>query len=74
VALLFDLSHGAKDLGEASYHSDLRALPYSVAFLAISVLAALRPGWRWLFWILWLISAVMCAVMVYLAFFWKVFS
>lgn len=74
LALLVDLGSGPTRLGEASFHSDLRALPYTIAFLAVGFLAAFRPNWRWLFWILWLVSAVICAVMVYLVFFWKVFS
>ena len=73
-ALLLDISHGAQKLGPASYHSDLRALPYALAFLAFTLLAAFRPTWRWLFWIIWFICALMCAVIVYLTFFWKVFS
>ena len=73
-ALLFDISHGVQKLGQASYHSDLRALPYALAFLAITLLAAFRPNWRWLFWTIWLVSALICAVIVYLTFFWKVFS
>lgn len=74
LALLLDISRGVQGLGQASYHSDLRALPYPFAFLAIAILAALRPNWRWLFWIIWLTSAGITAVMVYLTFFWKVFA
>jgi hypothetical protein len=73
-ALLFDISHGVAKLGLASYHSDLRALPYVLAFLAVTLLGALRPNWRWLFWLIWLFSALLCGVIVYLTFFWKVFS
>lgn len=72
--LLLDISHGVQGLGQASYHSELHALPYPFAFLVVAILAAFRPNWRWLFWSIWLISAAIVAVMVYLTFFWKVFS
>ena len=73
-ALLLDISYGVAKLGPASYHSDLRALPYLLAFLTVTVLAAFRPNWRWLFWIIWLVYALICTVIVYLTFFWKLFS
>jgi hypothetical protein len=72
--LLLDLARGAQKLGEASYHTDLRVLPYLLVFLAITVLAALRPTWRWLFWITWLITLPICAAIAFLTFFWKVGS
>ena len=72
--LLVDLAKGVSKLGPASYNTDLRTLPYLLAFLAVAVLAALRPTWRWLFWIAWLASALFCSIAVYLTFFWKVFS
>ena len=74
LSLLFDLAHGVSKLGQAAYNSDLRTLPFLLAFLAIAVLASLRPAWRWLFWIVWLIAATLCSIAVYLTFFWKVFS
>ncbi len=74
LALLLDIAHGVGKLGQAAYNTDLRTLPFLLGFLAVSVLAALRPGWRWLFWIEWLIGAVLCSVAVYLTFFWHVFS
>lgn len=74
LGLFLDLSHGAAKLGEASYRSDLRTLPYLLAFLLISLLTALRPKWGWLFWITWVFSAVICAIVVFLTYFWKVFS
>ena len=74
AALLLDMSHGARNLGEASYQSDLTGLLPSLGFLAVSVFAALRPTWRWLFWIVWLVSALVCSIAVYLQFVWKVFS
>lgn len=74
VALLADLSHGVRNLGAASYQSDLKGLLPALGFVAVSVLAALRPNWRWLFWIVWLVSALICSIAVYLEYFWKVFS
>ena len=74
VGLLLDIARGAQKLGQASYHTDLRALPFLLVFLAITVFAAFRPNWRWLFWITWLISAPICAGMVLLTFFLKVGS
>jgi peptidoglycan/LPS O-acetylase OafA/YrhL len=73
-SLLVDLVKGPSKLGQAAYNSDLRTLPFLLGFLALAVLAALRPSWRWLFWLTWFISAVLCAIAVYLTFFWKVFS
>jgi hypothetical protein len=73
-SLLLDLVHGASKLGQAAYNTDLRTLPFLLGFLALAVLAALRPSWRWLFWLTWIISAVFCAIAIYLTFFWHVFS
>lgn len=73
-ALLTDLAHGVRKLGQAGYNGDLRTLPFLLGFLAIAVLAALRPTWRWLFWIVWVIGALFCSIAVYLTFFWHVFS
>ncbi len=74
VAVLIDLAYGVKRFGQASYNGDLRALPWLLVFLAVSVLAALRSRWRWLFWLVWLASALLCSVAVYLTYFWKAFS
>ena len=74
AGVLLDLAHGAAKLGTAAFSTDLRTMPYLVAFLALSIFAALRPNWRWLFWIVWLISAALCTIAVFLTYFWKVFS
>lgn len=74
LGLFVDLAHGATRLRQASYNSDLRTLPYLLGFLFITVLAALRPKWGWVFWIAWLFSALVCALVVFLTYFWKVFS
>ena len=74
AALLADLSHGVRGLGSAGYQSDLRGLLPALGYLAVAVLAAFRPNWRWLFWIVWLVSAFLCAIAIYMEYFWKVFS
>ena len=74
LGLFLDLAHGATKLGRASYSSDLRTLPHLLGFLVITLLAAFRPKWGWLFWIAWLFSAFVSAVVVFLTYFWKVFS
>jgi hypothetical protein len=74
AALLRDLAKGAQKLGEASYQSDLKTLLPLVGFLAITLFAALRPRWGWVFWIAWILNALVCALVVFLTYFWKVFS
>ncbi|MBW8870406.1 MAG: hypothetical protein JF563_06470, partial [Acidobacteriales bacterium] len=74
LGLFLDLAHSSAKLGQVSYSSDLRTLPYLLGFLVITLLAALRPKWGWLFWIAWLFSAFLCGVLVFLTYFWKVFS
>lgn len=74
IGLFLDLAHGAAKLGQASYRSDLRTLPYVLGFLAVTLLAAFRPRWGWLFWVAWVFSAFVSAVVVFLTYFWKVFS
>lgn len=74
VAYLRDLLQGAQRLGLAAYQSDRKQLGAALALLAISVFAAVRPQWRWLFWLEWTFNAIACGVLVYLVFFWKVFS
>lgn len=74
IGILGDLAHGVAKLGQASYNSDLRTLPYLLGFLGITLLAALRPRWGWLFWIAWVFSAFICGIVVFLTYFWKVFS
>lgn len=74
IAYLHDLAQGVQRIGLATYQSDKKQLGAALVLLAFSVLAALRPQWRWLFWIEWIFNAVACGVLVYLVFFWKVFS
>lgn len=70
---LLDFSRGAEKIGRAAFESDLKQLAY-LFFLLLSVFAALRPNARWLFWTAWALSALVCGALVYLAFFWHVFS
>jgi hypothetical protein len=74
VAYLRDLSQGPQHTGLATYQSDQKQLGAALLLFAISFVAAVRPQWRWLFWIEWIFNAIACGVLVYLAFFWKVFS
>ncbi len=74
LAYLRDLSLGPQRTGLAAYQSDQKQLGAAFLLFAISVFAALRPQWRWLFWIEWIFNAIACGILVYLAFFWKVFS
>ena len=74
VGLLIDLAKGAQKLGQASYQSDLKTLLPIIGFLAVAVFAAAKPRWGWLFWITWVLGALICAVVVFLTYFWKVFS
>lgn len=71
---LLDLSRGVTALGTAGYSSDITQIEYFVVLLALSVFAAIRLQWRWLYWSAWVFNALVCALFVYLAFFWKVFS
>jgi hypothetical protein len=71
---LVDLVHGAAQIGASAYRSDRKQLISCLIFLAISLFAALRSQWRWLFWLAWVLNALICGILVYLAFFWKVFS
>jgi hypothetical protein len=74
AGLLKDLAKGAQKMGQASYQSDLKTLLPLVGFLAITLFAAVRPRWGWAFWIAWILNALVCAIVVFLTYFWKVFS
>jgi hypothetical protein len=74
VGCLVDLARGAARIGSSAYQSDLKQLAFCLVFLAISVLEAFRSQWRWLFWLAWVLDALICGVLVYLAFYWQVFS
>ncbi|HLY41644.1 MAG TPA: hypothetical protein VKR52_10535 [Terracidiphilus sp.] len=72
--LLKDLAGGMARLGQAAFESDQKQLLYSFFLLALSLTSALRSNWAWLFWIAWIFNAAVCGILVYLEFFWKVFS
>jgi hypothetical protein len=74
AAALVDLSRGEQKIGAAAFESDLKQLVFIVFLLLLCLLATLHPRWRWLFWLAWAFNAMFCGVLVYLAFFWKVFS
>lgn len=74
IAGLADVAHGARYLGEGAYESDLKELASALVLLLVTILAAFDRWARWLFWVAWVLNAAVCGVLVYLAFFWKVFS
>ena len=74
LAYVRDLVQGPDRIGLAAYQSDRKQFGAALVLLAFSVLVALRPQWRWLFWVEWVFNAIACGVLVYLAFFWKVFN
>jgi hypothetical protein len=74
VGLAAELMRGVARIGLSTYQSDQRQLGFFLVALMTSLTAALRPRWRVLFWIAWLMNALVCAALVYLAFFWKVFQ
>jgi predicted DNA repair protein MutK len=69
-----DISRGAVQLGEGAFESDVKQLAFSVVLLVLSLIAALCPKWPWLFWLVWAVNGAVCGILVYLVFFWKVFS
>jgi hypothetical protein len=71
---LLDISGGVERIGRAAFESDLKQLAYISFLFLLCVFAALRPNWGWLFWTAWAFSALVCGVLVYLAFFWHVFG
>ena len=69
-----ELSRGGTALSLVPSASNQSQLLISLASLGLSVLSAVQWGWRWLFWTVWICNGLVCAVIVYLVFFWKVFS
>jgi hypothetical protein len=74
VVALAELAGGPQQIGQSAYASDERELGYISVVLVLGLLAAVRPKWPWPFWIVWVLNGTACAALVYLAFFWKVFS
>jgi len=73
VALL-SYSNGAGRSPGTDIRSDQNMAIFCIGLLVLSALAALRPRWRWLFWLAWLPNAIACGTLVYLVLFWHVFS
>ena len=74
LAYVRDLILGPAGLGQAAYASDQKQVVVALAMVAVSVFAAFRARWRWLFWLEWCLNAIVCGMLIYLVFFWKVFS
>jgi hypothetical protein len=74
LAYLRDLAKGPRILGVAPFQSDQKQLVVAFFMLAVSIFAAFRTRWRWLFWLEWLLNGIACGMLVYIVFFWKVFS
>lgn len=68
-----DLSRGMGALGPGAYRSDLKETGFCLAMLLLTLLAAFQRKLRWPFWVAWVLNSGVCAVIVYLVFFWKVF-
>ena len=74
VGILRDFSLGVRQIGHAAIQNDRNQLAFCLVLLVLSLLAALRLSWPWLFWIAWTLNALVCAVLLYMVLFWKVFS
>jgi hypothetical protein len=74
ASIVADLSRGVGRAGRAAIESDRNQLAFCLVLLVLSLLAILRPSWPWLFWIAWTLNAMVCAVLLYMVFSWKVFS
>jgi hypothetical protein len=74
VGIVGDLSRGVSQIGRAAIENDRSQLAFCLFLLVLSLLAALRPNWPWLFWIAWTLNALVSAVLLYMVLFWKVFS
>jgi hypothetical protein len=74
IAYLHELVQGPSRLGMGAFQSDQKQLVVALVMLLVSVFAALRSQWRWLFWIEWVLNGIVCGMLVYLVFFWKVFN
>lgn len=74
LAYLRDLAQGPRGIGVATYASDQKQVLVALGMLAVSIFAIFRPQWRWLFWLEWLLNSIVCGILVYLVFFWKVFQ
>ena len=71
---LFALADAPSRLGQAAFESDVKQVAFLSVLLLLSLGSALRSSWSWLFWIVWLAVSGVLGIVVYLEFFWKVFS
>jgi hypothetical protein len=74
LAYLRELMQGPQRLGLAAYSSDQEQIIVALGMLAFSIFVAFRTRWPWLFWLEWVLNGIACGMLVYLIFFWKVFS
>ena len=74
IGIIRDLCLGVRQIGQAAIKDDHNHLVFCLVLLALSLLAVLRTNWQWLFWIAWTLNAMVCAVLLYMVLFWKVFS
>ncbi|HEY6488923.1 MAG: hypothetical protein WCC26_10540 [Terracidiphilus sp.] len=74
LAYLRDLVQGPQRIGLSAYASDQKQVLVATGMLAVSVFAVFRSQWRWFFWIEWILNGIVCGMLVYLVFFWKVFQ
>ena len=74
VALFSYLNNAGRASPGTDLRSDQSMAIFCLSLLVLSVLAKLRPRWRWLFWLAWLPNAIACGTLVYLVLFWHVFS
>jgi hypothetical protein len=73
-AYLRELHQGPQRLGLSAYLSDQKQFGVALCMLAFSIFVAFRTSWRWLFWLEWILNGIACGMLVYLVFFWRVFS
>ncbi len=71
---LVDMARGPAALGQVAFESDTKQLMCCAALLGLTLLAAWRARWKWMFWVAWMMNALICGILVYLVFFWKVFG
>jgi hypothetical protein len=74
LSYMSELLKGEAALGRGTFGTDERQFLCGLVALVLTVSSAVKWRWRWLFWIVWICNGLVCAVVVYLVFFWKVFS
>lgn len=74
IGIIRDLCLGVRQIGQAAIDDDHNHLMFCLVLLVLSLLATLRTNWLWFFWIVLTLNTMVCAVLLYIVFFWKVFS